>query len=41
MLFIFENQWFFFFFKESVQTKSKREGINIKFRHLSPIKIDF
>ena len=38
MLFIFENRCFF---KESGQTKSKREGINIKFRNLRLMKIDF
>ena len=32
---------FFFFFKESVLTKSEREGINKKLRHLRLTKIDF
>ena len=32
---------FFFFFKESVLTKSESEGINKKLRHLRLTKIDF
>ena len=35
------KQMFFFFFKESVLTKSEREGINKKLRHLRLTKIDF
>ena len=38
MLLIFQNRYVFF--KESAQIRSKCEGVNIRFRHLRPMKID-